>query len=348
MAGKSIAARLIIIKQPMKSLRKAHTGLTTCLILVNIFLLSVVTWLVFQKNQKSHELFHGIPAIVAKVNGYPLYARDLLSAAQLTSRMPSEENLRKALEKMVREEVIAQESKKTPFDSTKIKELQNTIGLQFNDPSALTASLATAGLTQNNLRKRLVRHIQNEKWLLRQSGAFSPTEAQCRAWFEANPAIAYLPEVVQASHFAAIFPPRGTPSEFLEKNDLIRDIQSRLGEGIPFSQLIDAFSDDPAKKITSGSLFWFSRERMEPSLVEAAFTLPIDKISSPIQTRFGFHLLIVHQHFSNTALTYEQVTDEVRLRYRDELTRKNIESIVTNLVQRAKVEILYPKPITTS
>lgn len=326
---------------------KPEKNLWPWLVFLNFLLLAGVCWLALQKTHQSRESVQGLSAIVAKVNGQPLFARDLLSTAPFTGDQPDAKKWRGALERMIEEEVVAQQAKNPPAPPAKIDGLWETLRHQFPDPARLNAALEAAGLSENDLRQRLSRHSRIEIWL-HQAAASHPTEAECRAWFEANPEIRMLPEVVQATHFAAIYPQPVTPEECLGKGDLIRDAQKRWDDGIPFSQLIDALSDDPAKKVTHGSLFWFRRERMEPPLADAAFRQPLNEVGPPVETRFGFHLLLVTAHQPAASLAYEQVAGEVRQRCQAGQERKKIKVIVANLRQRAKIEILDPRLRTPS
>ncbi|MEO7932168.1 MAG: peptidylprolyl isomerase [Chthoniobacterales bacterium] len=316
-----------------------RTRLLCWLLALNFLLLGGMLWLVFERNRVCEEPVQGIPAVVARVNGRPLYARYLLSAAQLDREPPDVNQLRPALQRLIQMEVVSQRMPRLP--SEQVEERMETLSHQFPDVASLNTALQAAGLSENDLRQRIGTQMQVEKWL-REMAKSEPTEAECRAWFAAHLEISALPEVAQASHFAAIFSPKGTPVELLEKVDLIHDAQARLADGIPFSQLIDALSDDPAKKITHGSLSWFRSERMEPALVKAAFAQPLNQVGQPVETRFGFHLILVSERHPAVTLSYDDVAAEVRQRCRDEQERKKIDATVTDLVQRAKIEILDP------
>jgi foldase protein PrsA len=306
--------------------------------ILNLALLLGVGGLSYWRSPIDARTVQGLPAVVAKVNGRPLFARDLFSAAPPSSTRPSDAQLRSALDRMIREEVVAQN---VPAVGGSPDAILATLRLQMNDPGQESAALSAAGLTEPSLRARLTRHLQIRQGLLAAARRV-PSEQDCRAWFAAHPEIADLPEVAQASHCAAIWSPRKTPQDVLEKNALLSDMQTRLREGIPFPQLIDALSDDPAQKSTHGSLFWFRRERMETSLVEAAFAQPLQVVGPPVATRFGWHLLQVAEHRPAARLTYEEVAPEVRRRCSDEMQRKKIETLVADWLQRAKVEIFAP------
>jgi len=50
-------------------------------------------------------------------------------------------------------------------------------------------------------------------------------------------------------------------------------------------------SEDPSSANSGGDLGYFRRGQMEPALEDAAFTLPIGKVSQPVRTPYGWHLV---------------------------------------------------------
>ena len=314
----------------------------TVLRLLNLLLAGCLVWLVVQKIEKSSSPVSGFSSVIGKVNGRPIYAHDLLSAAQIDGKMPDQNRLQLAWKNQIQLELASEKARDVSVPNEELERQLQLVRDQFDDGDRAKNAQISSGLTDAELRRRFERNLKAEHWL-RTAAHCEPTDAECRAWFAANPEISQFPEAVEATHFAAIFPPNGTPLEFLEKGDLIRNAQSRLADGIPFPQLIEALSDDPAKKLTHGSLGWFGRTRLEPAIIEAAFHQPLQQIGPPVETRFGFHLIQVSQRNPASTLTYEQVADEVRQRCRDEQERKKIESLMADFVQHAKIEIFDPR-----
>jgi peptidyl-prolyl cis-trans isomerase C len=61
---------------------------------------------------------------------------------------------------------------------------------------------------------------------------------------------------------------------------------------INFADAASKVSMCPSGK-QGGDLGFFGRGRMVPEFDQAAFSLPVGEISQPIQTQFGWHLLVV-------------------------------------------------------
>lgn len=69
-------------------------------------------------------------------------------------------------------------------------------------------------------------------------------------------------------------------------------IKSKIDKGESFEAMAQKYSKCPSAK-NGGDLGYFGRGEMVPSFEEAAFDLPIGKVSNPVQTQFGWHLIKV-------------------------------------------------------
>lgn len=70
-------------------------------------------------------------------------------------------------------------------------------------------------------------------------------------------------------------------------------VRARLMAGEDFSKIAAEVSDCPSGKATGGALGTLARGTMFPPFEKAAFSLPLDTISQPIETEAGYHILKV-------------------------------------------------------
>ena len=72
----------------------------------------------------------------------------------------------------------------------------------------------------------------------------------------------------------------------------IKDLKKQLDAGADFAELAKANSDCPSSA-KGGSLGKFGKGMMVKEFEEAAFTLEPGKVSDPVKTPFGYHLILV-------------------------------------------------------
>ncbi|CAN5713867.1 peptidylprolyl isomerase [soil metagenome] len=88
----------------------------------------------------------------------------------------------------------------------------------------------------------------------------------------------------------------------------INDLAAQLAQGADFRVLATEQSDDTAAAAQGGSLGCQARGNLVPAFEEAAYALPIGQISEPVETDFGFHLILVEDR---RELPFEEVQEEV-------------------------------------
>lgn len=70
------------------------------------------------------------------------------------------------------------------------------------------------------------------------------------------------------------------------------ELKRELNRGADFSLLAMRYSKCPSGQ-NGGELGYFGHGQMVPQFEKAAFETPIGKVSAPVQTQFGWHLILV-------------------------------------------------------
>lgn len=78
-----------------------------------------------------------------------------------------------------------------------------------------------------------------------------------------------------------------------------------------FSDMAKKHSDDPGSKTRGGDLGFFPRGRMVPEFEKAAFESEIGKITEPVKTQYGYHVLLVDEKKSASEKTLDEVKNQI-------------------------------------
>jgi len=126
-----------------------------------------------------------------------------------------------------------------------------------------------------------------------------------------------------------------------EAEDKIKAVIARLNKGEDFAKVAGEVTEDPSGKANGGDLGFFSKEQMVPEFSDIAFGLEKGKISGPVKTQFGWHVIKVEE----TRVKPQPKFEEVKPQIEQYVTRKAQAEMVTKLRAEYPVEKLY-KPET--
>jgi len=103
-----------------------------------------------------------------------------------------------------------------------------------------------------------------------------------------------MKEEVNASHILIRMPENTSGNDTLPYYKKAMEARTRVLSGEPFGKVALNMSNDPSVSKNNGYLGWFSAFQMVYPFESAAFNTPIDSVSLPIRTRFGYHIIKVH------------------------------------------------------
>ncbi|VIO70239.1 peptidylprolyl isomerase [Bradyrhizobium ivorense] len=119
----------------------------------------------------------------------------------------------------------------------------------------------------------------------------------------------------------------------VETEDEAKAVKAELDKGADFAELAKKKSKDPGAA-DGGDLGFFTKEQMVPEFSAVAFALEPGKISDPVKSQFGWHIIKVEEKRSRKAPDFEQVKAQIETY----VTRKAQADYVAKLREAAKVE----------
>lgn len=115
------------------------------------------------------------------------------------------------------------------------------------------------------------------------------------------------------------------------------EVSDKLKNGEDFAELAKEFSSDPGSAAKGGELGSFERGQMVPPFEAAAFSLEVGKISEPVQSQHGYHIIKV-----TSRTPFEKPLEEVKEELKELLARRQarpVEEVQKELMETADIQI---------
>jgi peptidyl-prolyl cis-trans isomerase C len=110
-------------------------------------------------------------------------------------------------------------------------------------------------------------------------------------------------------------------------------LKAELAAGADFAELAKANSTDTGSGANGGDLGWFGQGMMVKPFEDAVIAAKVGEVAGPVQSEFGFHLILVKE----TRVAAQPTLDELRDELAAEIENKAIEAKVNELTTAAKI-----------
>ncbi|MFC3883481.1 peptidylprolyl isomerase [Bacillus songklensis] len=219
----------------------------------------------------------------------------------------------KVLKQMVDTMLLEKEYKVTDKEiDAKIKDYEK----QFGGKDGLKQALEQKGIKDEKVFKKLVKQE-----LLAEKAAtdgVKVSEEDVKKEFEDK----YKVEI-KASHI------------LVKDEKTAKEVKSRLDKGEDFTKLAKEYSIDPGSKVKGGDLGYFIKGNMVPEFDNVVFSLEVNKVSDPVKTQYGYHIIKVTDKKTNK---FEDKKDgiEKELKFKK---AKPINEVISKLQKEADINI---------
>ncbi|GAE46070.1 foldase protein PrsA precursor [Mesobacillus boroniphilus JCM 21738] len=218
-----------------------------------------------------------------------------------------------ALQELLYQKVLAENYEVTDKEvEEKVAELKEELGENFE-----------LVLQQNQLKdEEELKEVLKDQLLMEKAALkdVKVSEAEVKKRYEE-----YKPEI-KASHI------------LVEDEKTAQEVKKKLDEGTKFEDLAKEYSQDPGSAANGGDLGFFGPGKMVPEFEEAAYALEVNKISEPVQSQHGFHIIKVTE--KKEKKSYEKMKDELEYELKlTQLDSNKIQEVLERELDAANVKI---------
>src|SRR5579862_6309117 len=96
----------------------------------------------------------------------------------------------------------------------------------------------------------------------------------------------------------------------VDTEDEAKAVEEELKKGADFAELAKKKSKDPGAS-DGGDLGFFTKDQMVPEFSAVAFSLEPGKISDPVKTQFGWHIIKVEEKRNRKPPSFDQVKSQI-------------------------------------
>ena len=194
------------------------------------------------------------------------------------------------------------------------------------DMKVMAKAAKAAGMADTDLFKRRLQYLE-ERSLRRdyftQKVATSVTEESVKAAYDQLVKDFKPVEEVHARHI------------LVATEEEAKAVKAELDGGKPFEVLAMEKTTDPSGKQNGGDLGFFSKGMMVPEFEAVAFTLEPGKISDPVKSQFGWHIIKVEEKRMSAPPPIEQLQQQLG----QQVMFKAFDEAVAALKKDAKLDI---------
>ncbi|MCM3692518.1 peptidylprolyl isomerase [Neobacillus niacini] len=212
---------------------------------------------------------------IAKING------DSISKDELYDVMVKQYGAA-TVEQLIADKIVASEAKKqkiTISDEDLNKEVDK-LKESYGGEEVFNQVLASNNTTVDVLKEDLKNYLTMRKLIEPQ---IKITDEELKTYFDENKDSLGEAEQVKASHI------------LVEDEATAKEIKQKLADGADFAELAKEYSTDEGSKENGGELGYFPRGTMVTEFEDMAFSLPVNEISEPVKSDYGYHIIKVEE-----------------------------------------------------
>ncbi len=293
------------------------------------------------------------PDVVARVNGVPI-SRQAVERAEVILRDPkdrgsdaraagaSRESLRRALERLIDEELLYQDAVARGISVEEEKVHQVIRRVKDSMPNSEFSQLVVAHwAVKDEIVKTIERDLMIQQLLKAEVlDRVTVSEEDVAAFWRSKQDIFRTGPEVRLEQIILLPGPDGDPEALRERAEAVA-AKARSGED--FRALARSHSEGPAR-LQGGDLGWRSVRHLPPSLEAAVAKAAVGEIIGPVSVPGGLLIAKLLEKRSSRVVPLEQVRDHLARQLRESRLKERHQAFLEELRRRATIERLLGPP----
>lgn len=178
---------------------------------------------------------------------------------------------------------------------------------------------------QQGFRDASRNRAEAERWLASVVVPDKASEADARAYYEAHPEIAAVPESVTIREI------------LVDTQQDARDVVRILGNDPNAFELLARTRSHSPQAAGGGLLGSFRRGELPPEIEQTAFSLSPGRISGIVTTSFGYHVLRLEAKTLPATRSFAEARADIESRLAEARARLRLKQLIDELVSQAQV-----------
>lgn len=162
--------------------------------------------------------------------------------------------------------------------------------------------------------------------------AESISDADARKWYDANASRFNQQEEIKAAHILVPLAEDASEADVKKAQESAAAIEKELKSGKSFADVANAHNG-PNAAGPGGELGWLKRGTTVKPFEDAAFALEPGKVSAPVRSQFGLHIIKVEEKKGGGTQSFAAVADEVRKAMAKEQGADKLRDVLDNLIE---------------
>jgi peptidyl-prolyl cis-trans isomerase C len=156
----------------------------------------------------------------------------------------------------------------------------------------------------------------------------APSEQEAKAYYDQNRSQYAVPESVHLHHI------------LLKTEDDAKKAMDRVvKKGEKFADVASQVSICPSKA-RGGNLDWLPKGSLVKEIEDVAFTMKNGEIKGPVQSKFGYHILLLEDKKPAQESSYDQVKDYIIEQLKFQKQQEQYEKLAESLRKKMNVQVL--------